>query len=54
MMRKGEAKNVVEDFDIQLDGDTGTGGLSRIRVEEKLPPQYECIDLTDPNDEVLF
>ena len=45
---------MVEDFDINLDGDTGTGGRSRIREVEKLPPQYESIDLTDPNDEVLF
>ncbi len=37
-MRGGETKSVVEDFDIQLDGDAGTDGRSRIRVEEKLPP----------------
>ena len=47
-------KNIVEDYDISLDGDLGTNGRSRIREEVKLPPQYEAIDLNDPNDEVLF
>lgn len=53
-IKGGEAKSIVEDFDINLDGDYGKDGRSRIRVEEKLPPQYESIDLCDPNDEVLF
>ena len=34
----GASKNIVEDFDINLDGDMGTNGRSRIREEEKLPP----------------
>jgi hypothetical protein len=45
---------VIEDFDINLDGDVGTGGRPRIKEEEKVPPQYELIYLLDPNDEVLF
>lgn len=53
-MRGGEAKNVFEDFDINLDGDSGKDGRPRVREEEKLLPYYESIDLTDPHDEVLF
>jgi len=37
-----------------LDDDLGTGGRPRFKEEVKLPPQYEAIDLNDPNDEVLF
>ena len=47
-------KKVVEDFDITLDSDIGTGGRPRFREEIKMPPQYESIDLNDPNDEVQF
>ena len=47
-------KKVVEDFDVTLDADLGTGGRPRFREEIKLPPQYDAIDLNDPNDEVLF
>lgn len=50
----GKTKNIVEDYDIDLEGDTGTDGRPRVREEVKLPPQYESIDLNDPNDEVLF
>ena len=32
----------------------GVNGRPRVKEEEKLPPQYESIDLTDPHDEVLF
>jgi hypothetical protein len=47
-------KKVVEDYDLNLDGDNGTNGKPRIREIIKLPPQYDTIDLNDPNDEVLF
>lgn len=47
-------KNIVEEYDIQLDNDLGTNGRPRFKEEIKLPPQYEAIDLNDPNDEVLF
>lgn len=47
-------KPVVEDIDIHLDGDEGTGGRPRVREEIKLPPNYSEIDLNDPNDPVLF
>lgn len=50
----GEAKSVVEDFDLNLDGDMGTDGRPRIREEIKLPPNYENIDLFDPKNQVLF
>ena len=45
---------IKEDFEMQLDGDFGSNGRPRFREEIKLPPQYESIDLNDPNDEVLF
>ena len=47
-------KNIVEDYEIALDEDVGTNGRPRFREEVKLPPQYDAIDLNDPNDEVLF
>ena len=47
-------KNIVEDYEISLDNDLGTDGRPRFKEEIKLPPQYESIDLIDPNDEVLF
>jgi hypothetical protein len=47
-------KPIVEDFDVTLDGEEGTGGRPRIKEEIKLPPVYESIDLHDPNDPVLF
>lgn len=47
-------KKVVEDYQIDLDGDFGENGRPRIKEEVKLPPEYENIDLCDPNDEVLF
>lgn len=47
-------KKVVEDYDLTLDGDLGTNGRPRFREEIKLPPQYDTIDLNDPNDPVLF
>ncbi len=48
-----ETKPVVEDYDIELDGEDGTGGRPRFREEVKLPPDYN-IDLNDPDDEILF
>lgn len=50
----GETKNVQEDFDIDFEGERGENGRPRYREEEKLPPQYENINLVDPEDEVLF
>jgi hypothetical protein len=44
----------VLDYSVDLDGDYGQNGRPRIREEVKIPPQYELIDLCDPNDEVLF
>jgi len=49
-----ETKAVSEDIEISLEGDFGTDGRPRVREEIKLPPNYEIIDLNDPNDEVLF
>lgn len=51
---QGGLKNVQEDFDIDFEGERGENGRPRYREEEKLPPQYENIDLVDPEDEVLF
>ncbi len=48
-----ETKAVVEDYDIDIDGEEGTGGRPRFREEVKLPPDYN-IDLNDPDDEILF
>ena len=50
----GGMKSVAEDFDIDLDGEEGQGGRPRVKPEEKIPPNYENINLVDPNDEVLF
>lgn len=47
-------KNISEDYEISLANDQGTDGRPRFKEEIKLPPQYESIDLNDPNDEVLF
>ncbi len=47
-------KNIQEDYEISLDNDEGTNRRPRFKEEIKLPPQYESIDLIDPNDEVLF
>ena len=47
-------KNVVEDIAIEMEGEVGTGGRPRVKEEIKLPPNYEEIDLNDPNDEILF
>lgn len=47
-------KNVVEENEITLEGDIGTNGRPRVKEEIKLPPNYDIIDLNDPNDEVLF
>jgi hypothetical protein len=47
-------KEIVEEYEISLDTDLGTNGRPRVKEEIKLPPQYENIDLNDPNDEVLF
>lgn len=47
-------KKVQEDYQIELDVDVGTNGRPRFREEVKLPPQYDSIDLNDPEDEVLF
>ena len=52
--KMSKTKEVKEDIDLVLDGDMGTGGRPRFKEEVKLPPQYEAIDLNDPNDEVLF
>ena len=49
-----QTKAVVENYDIDLGEDCGTNGRPRVKEEIKLPPQYESIDLNDPNDEVLF
>jgi hypothetical protein len=47
-------KPVVEDIDVCLEGEVGTGGRPRVKEEIKLPPNYAEIDLNDPNDPVLF
>jgi hypothetical protein len=47
-------KKVQESYDIELEVDNGTNGRPRFKEEIKLPPQYDIIDLNDPNDEVLF
>jgi hypothetical protein len=39
--KMSQTKAVVEDIDITLDGDEGTGGRPRFKEEVKLPPQYE-------------
>jgi hypothetical protein len=52
--KQSETKNVVEDIDVDLDGDVGTDGRPRVREIIELPPQYENIDLNDPNAEILF
>jgi hypothetical protein len=48
------AKEVSEDISVDLDGDLGTNGRPRVKEIEKLPPQYDSIDLNDAFDEVLF
>lgn len=45
-------KNVVEDIAIEMEGEVGTGGRPRVKEEIKLPPNYEEIDLNDPNDPI--
>lgn len=50
----GTTKPVVEDYNVSLDGEVGTGGKPRVKEEIKLPPVYENIDLHDPNDPILF
>lgn len=52
--KQSGTKNVVEDIDVSLDGDLGTDGRPRVRDVIILPPQYENIDLNDPNAEILF
>lgn len=47
-------KQIKEDYDIDLDIDVGSNGRPRFKEEIKMPPQYESIDLNDPNDAVLF
>lgn len=47
-------KAITEEIDIELDGDFGTGGRPRIHDIVKLPPQYDAVDLNDPEEEVLF
>ncbi len=37
-----------------MDGDMGEGGRPRVKEEIKLPPQYEGVNLNDPDQEVLF
>lgn len=54
LQSSGQTKNVVEDYAVDLDGEVGTGGRPRVKEEVKLPPQYETIDLHDPNDPILF
>lgn len=49
-----QTKNVVEDISVELEGDIGTDGRPRVREVVKIPPQYESIDLLDPNEAVLF
>jgi hypothetical protein len=52
-MGSGEAGKVV-DYSEGADMNAGNDGRPRWREEVKLPPQYEAIDLMDPNEEVLF
>lgn len=51
---KSKVKEVTEEYDIDDEGETGTGGKPRVREEIKIPPKYDEIDLNDPDDEVLF
>ena len=45
---------MTQDISIDIEGEIGTGGRPRVREEIKLPPNYEEIDLNDPNDEIQF
>ena len=54
LMSGNTTKSVKEDISLDLEGDIGTDGRPRVREEIKLPPNYEEIDLNDPNDEILF
>lgn len=47
-------KNIVEDYAIDLEGDNGIDGRPRFKEEVKLPPNYDEIDVMDPNDPILF
>lgn len=51
---KMTTKNIVEDFDCDLEGENGTDGKPRFKEEVKIPPDYSLIDLNDHDDEVLF
>jgi hypothetical protein len=39
----------VQDYSLSIDGDVGSNGRPRIKEEVKIPPNYELIDLCNPN-----
>ena len=50
----GGSEFKVQDSYMGEELDEGNDGRPRFREEIKMPPQYQAIDLMDPNDEVLF
>lgn len=51
---KCSTKKVREDISLDLDGEHGTGGRPRVKEEVKIPPNYEQVNLIDPDEPILF
>ena len=45
---------MIEDIDFHFEGEVGENGRPRVREPVKVPPEYENIDLCDPDADVLF